>query len=92
MSLLSEKLSGYRQREIIGIELVYVAEMKENIEQVGENEKTQRENAPWSLLCSYDVIELKPYWAVYFDLTKLHEAVGFIDCISGDVEFVNNTV
>ena len=92
VSLLSEKLSGYRQREIIGIELVYVAEMKENIEQVGENEKTQRENAPWSLLCSYDVIELKPYWAVYFDLTKLHETVGFIDCISGDVEFVNNTV
>ena len=28
----------------------------------------------------------------YFDLTKLHETVGFIDCISGDVEFVNNTV
>lgn len=88
LDLFSEALSEHLKYEAIGMELVYCPVYIDNVEQ--SNGITHREAAPWCNACSYDVFELTPYWAVYIDVTPSKEIYGLINCITGEVEFVNN--
>ena len=38
-----------------------------------------------------DIVELRPYWAVYFDITPWHEVFALSDYETGEVYFVNNS-
>ena len=88
LSLFSEALSEHLKYKAVGMELVYCPVYIDNVEQ--SNGITHREAAPWCNACSYDVFELTPYWAVYIDVTPSKEIYGLINCITGEVEFVNN--
>lgn len=88
LDLFSEALSEHLKYEAIGMELVYCPVYVYNVEQ--SDGMTHREAAPWCNACSYDVFELTPYWAVYIDVTPSKEIYGLINCITGEVEFVNN--
>ncbi|MGN0648908.1 MAG: hypothetical protein ACI4KM_00580 [Oscillospiraceae bacterium] len=88
LDLFSEALSEHLKYDAIGMELVYCPVYIDNVEQ--SNGITHREAAPWCNACSYDVFELTPYWAVYIDVTPSKEIYGLINCITGEVEFVNN--
>lgn len=90
LSLFSEALSERLRYDAVGMELVYCPVYIDNIEQ--SDGITHREAAPWSNVCSYDVFELTPYWAVYIDVTPSKEIYGLINCATGDVEFVNNSI
>lgn len=88
---LSQELSGYREYKALGMELVYRPTL------IGSDEKppadgsmTHREKAPWCSVCSYDIFELEPYWAIYFDLTENTECFALIGAYNGDVHFVAN--
>lgn len=88
--LLSEKLSGYGQYDVIGMELVYCPVYNgESVDPNGMG-KTHREAAPWAMACSYDIVELSPCWAIYMDVTPDREIYGLVDCVTGEVGFVNN--
>lgn len=88
LDLFSKALSEHLKYEAIGMELVYCPVYIDNVEQ--SDGITHREAAPWCNACSYDVFELTPYWAVYIDVTPSKEIYGLINCITGEVEFVNN--
>ncbi len=87
--LLSETLSDYTEYDVIGMELVYVPVLlgAEDPNPVGS---THREAAPWSSVCSYDIVKLTPYWAIYMDVTPTAEMYGLVDCETGKVEWINN--
>lgn len=89
LRLFSKALSKHLKYDAIGMELVYCPIYVENVEQ--SDGMTHREAAPWCNACSYDVFELTPYWAVYIDVTPSKEIYGLINCITGEVEFVNNS-
>lgn len=43
-----------------------------------------------SMICSNDIVELSPCWAIYMDVTPDREIYGLVDCVTGEVGFVNN--
>lgn len=87
---ISRKLSGNLDYDVLGMQLAYIPIYEKNIETVPDGEKTQREKNEWSLVCSYDVIKLTPYWIFIFDITPEHEIVGLVNAIDGGAEFIKN--
>lgn len=76
--LLSEELSSYTEYNVIGMELVYCP-----VEVPNETFD------PDDMYSDY-IIELSPYWAIYMDVTPGKEIYGLVDCVTGEVGFVNN--
>lgn len=87
---ISRKLSGQLNYDVLGMQLAYIPTYEKNIETVPDGEKTHREKNKWSLICSYDVIKLTPYWVFIFDITPEHEVVGLVNAIDGSAEFIKN--
>lgn len=87
---ISRKLSGNLDYDVLGMQLAYIPIYEKNIETVSDGKKTQREKNEWSSVCSYDVINLTPYWVFIFDITPEHEIVGLVNAIDGSAEFIKN--
>lgn len=83
---LSEALAEYSDYELVSMELAYVPFFSGNTVSEAVNENQQGT----ALINSYDVHELIPYWIFYFDVTMDKEIYGMVNCITGEVEFVNN--
>jgi hypothetical protein len=95
--LLSEELSGYKQNEVQGMELVYVPKFSENVQEVASGEKTYREQiqgdaASTEGIYPYDVFTLHPYWLIVLDYTPGAETVGLVDCETGSMTYINESV
>lgn len=91
IKLLSDTLSEYKTYSVLGMDLVYCANYIENIEQKSDVNETIREKAEWATYCPYDILEITPYWAIYFELNDGIEVLGLVDCKTGQVYFINNT-
>jgi hypothetical protein len=95
--LLSEELSGYKQNEVQGMELVYVPQFSENVQEAASGEKTYREQmqedaASTEGVYPYDVFTLHPYWLIVLDYTPGAETLGLVDCEIGSVTYINDSV
>lgn len=80
MDLTSEKLAGYSDYDAVLEELVYFPQYIDNSKGI--------ESAAGYV--PGDTIRLTPYWAIYFDCSWWHETFALVNCITGEVEFVNN--
>lgn len=78
--LLSEKLSGCREYDVVGMELIYCPVLMQD-ENSGDGVNGIR---------SGSIVELTPYWAIYMDVTPSFEIYGLVNCVTGEVEFINN--
>lgn len=87
---LDEKLAKNLHPEIKRIAFAYCMVRTDNIQEVKEGEKTDREKAPWAVRCSYDLFDAKPCWIFYFNETDHKENYAVIDCTDMEVYYVDN--
>ena len=73
LDLVSEILASYQIYEIKEITLEYALKYGENYQKINAGME----------------FEAKPYWVIYFDMTKDREIFSMVDCATGDVTFVN---
>ncbi len=52
--------------------------------------KIHRKKAEWSMSCSYDKFKMVPCWTIYIDQTPDKEIVGYVDCRTGETDFICN--
>ncbi len=87
--LLDNMLSEYAEYDVLGMELVYCPVMmgKDDLNaNQAEDALLEAENAMYA----GRILELTPYWAIYIDVTWGKEIYGLVDCVTGELEFVNN--
>lgn len=87
--LLAEKLSEYAEYDVLGMELVYCPVLKESSD-LNEDTSVDEISDTEERISPNIILELSPYWAVYMDVTPAREIYGLVNCVTGDVEFVNN--
>lgn len=76
LDLVSDMLADYQIYEVKEITLEYALKYGENYEIIRAGME----------------FEAKPYWVIYFDMTKDQEVFSMIDCVTGDVTFVNKSL
>lgn len=87
--LLAEKLSEYAEYDVLGMELVYCPVLKESSD-LNEDTSVDEISGTEEWISPNIILELSPYWAVYMDVTPAREIYGLVNCVTGDIEFVNN--
>ena len=86
---LQASLAERTEYDVIGMELIYCPVRCHDIEaEQLDTEEAEELTIGW--VSEKDILELTPYWAIYIDMTWAREIYGLVNCVTGELEFVNN--
>lgn len=77
-AILNRKLAAYKKYDVLRVDFVYFPNLV-NYEEGMD-------------YYSDAIEELTPYWAFYFNIDNGKEAVGLVNCNTGEAEFINNAI
>lgn len=87
---VSEHLAENIDLELKRVSLMYHLEDNGSIEEKEAGKETHREAAAWSTFVSYDLMNARPVWVMYFDESFEKEVYAIYDNLTGEIMYVDN--